>query len=80
MRRLEDLPDYSTGSAEGDVMILENTLMANGYRPAYADLTRKDLSIPAVRAIVPGLEIVSDFDQYSRVSPRLFRNYLAMYK
>ena len=80
VRRLEDLPDYSTGSAEGDVMVLENTLMANGYRPVYADLTRKDLSIPAVRAIVPGLEIVSDFDHYSRVSPRLFRNYLAMYK
>jgi hypothetical protein len=79
VRKLEDLPDYSTGSAEGDVMVLENTLLANGYHPAYADLTRKDLSIPAVRAIVPGLEIVSDFDQYSRVSPRLFRNYLSMH-
>ncbi len=56
------------------------TLMDNGYRPAYADLTRKDLQIPVTRAIVPGLEIISDFDQYSRVSPRLFNNYLAMFK
>ncbi|WP_319467328.1 YcaO-like family protein [uncultured Pseudodesulfovibrio sp.] len=79
-RKLEDLPDFSTGSAEGDLMVLEKTLMDNGYRPAYADLTRKDLQIPVTRAIVPGLEIISDFDQYSRVSPRLFNNYLAMFK
>ncbi|QJB58029.1 YcaO-like family protein [Pseudodesulfovibrio sp. zrk46] len=80
VRKLEDLPDYSTGSAEGDVMVLEKTLMDNGYQPVYADLTRKDLDIPVTRAIVPGLEIVSDFDHYSRVSPRLFRNYLNMFK
>ena len=77
-RRLEDLPDLSTGSAEGDLMVLEATLMANGYRPVYADLTRSDLDIPVTRAIIPGLEIVSDFDHYSRVSPRLFRNYLSL--
>ena len=76
VRRLEDLPDLSTGSAEGDVMVLEKTLLANGYRPAYVDLTRRDLNIPVVRAMVPGLELISDFDQYSRVSPRLYRNYL----
>ncbi|EGB13967.1 protein of unknown function DUF181 [Pseudodesulfovibrio mercurii] len=76
VRRLEELPDLSTGSAEGDVMVLERTLLANGYRPAYADLTRRDLNIPVVRAMVPGLELISDFDQYSRISPRLFRNYL----
>ncbi|WP_419788187.1 YcaO-like family protein [Pseudodesulfovibrio sp.] len=79
-RRLEDLPDLSTGSAEGDLMVLEATLAANGYQPAYADLTRADLNIPVVRAIIPGLEIVSDFDQYSRVSPRLYRNYLEALK
>jgi len=76
VRKLEDLPDLSTGSAEGDVMVLEKTLEANGYRPAYVDLTRRDLNIPVVRAMVPGLELISDFDQYSRVSPRLYRNYL----
>lgn len=80
VRKLEDLPDYSTGSAQGDLMFLEAVLTANGYHPVYADLTRKDLGIPVTRAIVPGLEIVSDFDQYSRVSPRLFKNYLNMFK
>jgi len=80
VRKLEDLPDYSTGSAEGDLMTLEKTLMDNGYHPAYVDLTRKDLNIPVTRAMVPGLELVSDFDQYSRVCPRLFNNYLNMFK
>ena len=78
--KLEDLPDYSTGSAEGDLMVLEKTLMDNGSPPVYVDLTRKDLNIPVTRAIVPGLEIISDFDHYSRVSPRLFHNYLKMFK
>jgi ribosomal protein S12 methylthiotransferase accessory factor YcaO len=60
-------------------MILEKTLTANGYRPAYVDLTRRDLNIPVVRAVIPGLELISDFDQYSRVSPRLYRNYLKLF-
>lgn len=80
IRKLEDLPDYSTGSAEGDLMVLEKTLLDNGYTPAYVDLTRKDLNIPVTRAIVPGLEIISDFDHYSRVSPKLFNNYLKIFE
>ncbi|MBI5519179.1 MAG: YcaO-like family protein [Desulfovibrio sp.] len=79
VRRLEELPDFSTGSAEGDLMVLEELLLANGYPPVYADLTRKDLGIPAVRAIVPGLEWVSDFDRFSRLSPRLYANYLRQF-
>ncbi len=79
VRKLEDLPDHTTGSAEGDLMVLEETLMAGGYPPVYADLTRKDLGIPAVRAIVPGLEWVSDFDRFSRLPPRLYANYLRQF-
>ncbi len=79
VRLLEDLPDYSTGSAEGDRMVLEETLLANGHGPVYADLTRKDLGIPAVRAIVPGLEWVSDFDRFSRLPVRLYANYLRQF-
>lgn len=80
VRRLEDLPNYSTGSAEGDLMVLEKTLQANGYSPAYVDLTRKDLQLPVVRAIVPGLEVVSDFDRFSRVAPRLYANYMGLFR
>lgn len=78
-RRLEDLPDYSTGSAEGDLALLESLLTANGFPPVYVDITRADLEIPAVRAIVPGLALTADFDRFSRVHPRLFANYLAMF-
>lgn len=76
VRKLEELPELSTGSAEGDVSVIEGTLAANGFHPYYADLTRKDLEIPVTRAIVPGLEIVADLDKFSRISKRLYRNYL----
>jgi ribosomal protein S12 methylthiotransferase accessory factor len=76
MARFEELPDYSSGSPSGDLDILEALLAANGFRPLYVDLTRKDLGIPVVRAIVPGMEIMADFDRYSRVSPRLFAGYM----
>jgi YcaO-like protein with predicted kinase domain len=79
VRRLEDLPDYSTGSAKGDLLVLESTLLANGLRPAYVDLTRADLGIPVCRAMVPGLEIMTDLDHFCRVSPRLWTNYQALF-
>ncbi|MGE4553840.1 MAG: YcaO-like family protein [Desulfovibrionaceae bacterium] len=74
VRRLEDLPDACTGSAEGDGLVLDQTLLAHGYTPYTVDLTRADLEIPVVRMVVPGLEIVADFDRYSRLSPRLWAN------
>jgi len=79
IRKLEELPNYSTGGSDGDLMVLEQTLLSNEFAPCYADLTRKDLDIPVVRALVPGLEIISDFDHFSRVSPRLYANYLKMF-
>ncbi|WP_319779113.1 YcaO-like family protein [Maridesulfovibrio sp.] len=78
VRKLETLPELNTGSAEGDVMVIEKTLTTNGFTPYYVDLTRKDLEIPVTRAIIPGLEIVSDLDKFSRISKRLYRNYLDM--
>lgn len=79
VRKLEDLPDYSTGSARGDLMVLEKTLTENGFEPVYANLTRKDIKIPVVRALVQGFELVSDFDHFSRLSPRLYANYLRLF-
>lgn len=74
--RFEELPDYSTGSPGQDLAILEAVLDANGYKPIYVDLTRDDIGIPVVKAIIPGLELMADFDQFSRVSPRLLRHVL----
>jgi ribosomal protein S12 methylthiotransferase accessory factor YcaO len=74
--RFEDLPRHGTDDATTDLAILEALLAAHGHRPIYMDLTRGDVTIPVVKAIVPGLELSADFDSTSRVSPRLFANYL----
>jgi len=74
--RLEDLPVYSSESPARDLGILEALITANGWRILYVDLTRKDIGIPVVKALIPGMELMADFDRYSRVSRRLFANYL----
>lgn len=76
---IEDLPDYSTGDAGQDLALLETVLNANGFNPVYINLTRQDLGIPVVKAIVPGLELMADFDRFSRVNPRLYANYLQIF-
>jgi ribosomal protein S12 methylthiotransferase accessory factor YcaO len=78
VRMLEDLPDHSTGSAAGDLALLEAILEAGGCAPVYVNLTKRELRLPVFRAIVPGLEIVSDFDRFTRVSPRLWRDVLRL--
>lgn len=75
---LEDLPDYSTGSISGDLALAEALLAASNRSPVYADLTRQDLGIPVCRALAPGLELMSDFDHNSRLSPRLFGRYVGV--
>ena len=51
--------------------------VATGYgRKLVQDL---DLGFPVERPLVPGLEWVADFDRFSRLSPRLYANYLRQY-
>jgi ribosomal protein S12 methylthiotransferase accessory factor YcaO len=73
-RRFEELPDYSTGSSAADLALLEAVLNAHGLHPIYVEITRQDIGIPVVKALVPGLELMADFDRFSRVSPRMLRN------
>lgn len=75
-RRFEELPDYSTGSSAADLALLEAVLNAHGLHPIYVEITRQDIGIPVVKALVPGLELMADFDRFSRVSPRMLRNLL----
>ncbi len=77
---LEKLPNYSCGDAAGDLALIETLLVSNGFRPIYVDLTRRDIGIPVVRAIVPGMELLGDFDRFSRVNPRLYANYGRMFR
>ena len=69
-------PDCHRHSAREELSLLEHLLEAHGHTPLYVDLTREDLEFPVVRAIVPGLETVADFDRFSTPSYRLFRNVL----
>ncbi len=75
---VEALPNYACGDPEADLRTMETLLLANGFRLIYADLTRSDIGLPVVRAIVPGMEILADFDRHSRVHPRLYANYLKL--
>lgn len=75
-RGLSGLPDYRLGSPADNLKLLEDVLLSHGHAPVYVDLTREDLELPVVRAIVPGLALTADFDAYSRPSVRLFRRYL----
>jgi ribosomal protein S12 methylthiotransferase accessory factor len=70
--KYEELPDYASGNIEEDLRLLERLLLMNGYNPIYVDLTRADLDIPVMRALVPGLEMISDFDRFSSLSIRQF--------
>jgi ribosomal protein S12 methylthiotransferase accessory factor YcaO len=78
--RLEELPDYSTKDAGGDLETLESLLLSNGMEPIYVNLTRKDIQLPVFRVLIPGMEIFGDFDRFSRVHPRLYSNYLRLEK
>jgi len=75
---VEALPNYACGDPEQDLLTMETLLLANGFRLIYADLTRSDIGLPVVRAIVPGMEILAEFDRHSRVHPRLYANYLKL--
>lgn len=72
----DNLPDFSTPDHGKDLALLENLLMANGRQPYYVDLTRKDIGLPVVKALIPGMDILGDFDRFSRVHPELFSNYI----
>lgn len=70
VRAFEALPDHSGPSANADLQRVQRLLLANGLSPVFADLTRADLGFPVVRAVVPGLTMVADFDRFSRLTPR----------
>jgi len=74
--QIDDLPNYSTGNAGQDLALLEQLLMENGHHPIYVDLTREDLDIPVVKALVTGLEFFPEFDRFSSLSLRQFGHYL----
>lgn len=75
----EELPDYSSRDPATDLSLVEALLAANGLEPVYVDLTRGDIGLPVVRALLPGFALTADLDGAFRVHPRLFGNYLKIY-
>jgi len=60
-KRIDELPNWSTGNAAGDLARCSAELAAKRHRPAYVELTTPDLveyGVHVVRAIVPGLQPV----------------------
>lgn len=58
-QRIEDLPDYSTGSVEGDLDQCVTRLQHSGCRTLYVDLTTSDVrdyGIHVARSIATGLQ------------------------
>jgi len=76
----EELPNYSSGNVSQDLDTLERLLIMNNFHPIYVDLTRKDLDIPVVKVIIPGLEMMPVLDRFSNFNERLFINYLKTLK
>ncbi|MFP4476613.1 MAG: YcaO-like family protein [Desulfatibacillaceae bacterium] len=79
VRYLEDLLELSRGTL-ADLALLEATFIRNHRAPVYVDLTREDLGLPVVRAVVPQMEPMADFDRFSLPGPRMFAGYLAMWE
>jgi ribosomal protein S12 methylthiotransferase accessory factor YcaO len=76
----KDLPNLSSGDSGHDLNKLENILLKNGYRPIYVDLTRKDLDIPVVKVLVPGLEMMTVLDRFTPLGLRQFGHYMGLFE
>ncbi|MDW5562547.1 MAG: YcaO-related McrA-glycine thioamidation protein [Methanomassiliicoccus sp.] len=67
---LSDLPCMDTDDIFDDLQVVRSQLNSRGLKSTVVvDLTRKDLGIPVVRVIVPGLEVFA-IDE-DRVGPRM---------
>jgi ribosomal protein S12 methylthiotransferase accessory factor YcaO len=74
----DQLPNLSSGNAGRDLRVMEQLLMENGHDLIYVDLTRADLEMPVVRALIPGTAPSADLEDHSALSADLIGNYLKM--
>lgn len=67
---LSDLPKLDTDDIYDDLQVVRSRLNSRGFKSTVVvDLTRRELGIPVVRVIVPGLEVFA-IDE-DRVGPRM---------
>lgn len=68
--KLDEMPVLDTDDVFDDLQVVRKQLNSRGFKSTViVDLTRKDLGIPVVRVIVPGLEVFA-IDE-DRVGPRM---------
>jgi ribosomal protein S12 methylthiotransferase accessory factor len=68
--RLSDMPRLDTDDIFDDLQVVRSQLNSRGLKSTVVvDLTRKELEVPVVRVIVPGLEVFA-IDE-DRVGPRM---------
>ena len=65
---LSDLESIDTGDLEGNIIEIVRRINGSGLKDVITvDLTRKELGVPVVRVVVPGLEVFSiDSDRVGR--------------
>ncbi len=80
VRVLEDFPSFRLESPAREVPMLEKLFAAHGRQPLYVELTRADLGLPVLRALVPRMELTAEWDAFSRLRPRIFANYFKMFE
>ena len=80
LRKLRNFPSFDTGSAQGNLCLLETALLRAGHEIFYVDISRDDIRLPVIRALVTGLDYMASFDQLTSLSPRLLANMLAYTK
>ncbi|SHN50143.1 YcaO-like family protein [Desulfovibrio litoralis] len=74
----EALPSYRLSSPELTLTMLEELLIENELTPIYINLTRSDLSLPVVKAIIPNLYTNSELDENNKIPYRLYSHYLKL--
>jgi YcaO-like protein with predicted kinase domain len=63
-RRFVDLPTWENDTFEDDLDLIVSLLSAAAMSPVWLSLTRRDIGVPVVRVLVPGLETLSDLSTY----------------
>jgi ribosomal protein S12 methylthiotransferase accessory factor len=56
VRRLDELPGFSTASVAADLDAAVERLAAHGFTAFWVDLTHPDLGVPVAAAFIPGLQ------------------------
>lgn len=70
VKNIADFPSFDTGSFAGNLQLLETAITRFGHEIFYVDISRKDISLPVIRAFITGLDYMADCKQRKTVPSR----------